>query len=98
MERTVWKKKNDHITVRVVYSDNWLGGKPINPKIPKWLVHIEFCPTDKQLPILKQFFDLHSLAIIKQAFHIKESHNITNLKNPENRTKETLIGLRTTQK
>jgi len=92
MDKTVWKKQNNNITVRIVASDNWLNGEPINPKIPKWLVHIAFCPTDKQLPLLEHFFDAHSLAIIRQAFHIKEEHNRPNLKNPENRSIENRIG------
>lgn len=92
MERTVWRETNGHITVRIVTSNNWLRGQPKNPQIPKWLVHIEFCPTDEQLSILEKMFDSHSMALIRKAFHIKEKHNRANLTNPEDRTKEDYIG------
>lgn len=99
MSNVVWERSTRRATVQIVTSPNWKGGKPINPKIPKWLVKIkdhflkdDYCPTDHELTsFVLHTFDVPELKLIVEAFKLKEEHNLKNLKNPEIRNKEMIF-------
>lgn len=94
----VWEKRTERATIQVIATPNWKEGIPKNPKIPKWLVKIhdhlldyEYCPTDEQLEKLPSVLPPECLALVVEAFKIKEEHNRRNLKNPEIRKKEEIL-------
>lgn len=88
----VWKKETPRCVIQIVATPNWKHGKPINPKIPKWLVriidkwtHNNYFPWDREFELIKHMMDKDSLQLLREAFQIKEEHNKANLKNPESR-------------
>lgn len=94
----ICKLETERFVIEIVTSNNWKKGKPINPKIPKWLVkvtdkftHDEYSPTDTEFQFLTSTMDEIELILLSGALRIKERHNSANLKNPEKRPIELYI-------
>ena len=107
MTEPVWTRSNRRIIVNILpdlRKDEkgnyyWKSGKPIDPKIPKWLVRItdkwvqdEYFPLDSEFPLINAMFDEDSNKLVREAFEFKEKHNKANLKNPESRKIERIFG------
>jgi len=98
-ENIVWQRETPRCIIQIVATWNWKRGKPINPKIQKWLVKItdkwlqdEYFPHDKEFALIVNWLDEESLEVISEAFRLKEQHNRANLKNPESRANEQIFG------
>ena len=98
-DNIVWEKSSKRCSIKIITTTNWKEGKPKDPKIPKYLVKVQdrfidsefYCPNDKEIELLFHQWDKESLGLLSEAFKIKESHNLSNLKNPEPRTIEAVL-------
>jgi len=90
--------ETDHFIFEVHPSPNWKDGKPINPKIPKYLIKVtdkitkdEFYPWDHEFRYLIHQMNDDEVIFLSDLMRFKERHNRSNLKNPETRHIEEYI-------